>query len=239
MVASFFLSPTWAWLGLLAVVGPIGLGLKGRTSALAWTRRLRRVAIVTGVLEGSLAAWSLAIGHGGPAAAGVVALPRLVDAATALLGGYERRQGDQWVAKAKSRLESSGAEVVAITGSYGKTTTKTYLAHLLRGVRSTVVSPASFNNRMGLARAINEQLSSGTEVFVAEMGTYGPGEIRQLCEFVPPRVAVITAIGPVHLERFGTEERIVAAKSEILEQGRGSGHRRRPPAPPPSGGRED
>ncbi len=81
-----------------------------------------------------------------------------------------------------------------------------------------VATPASFNNRAGLARAVNEQLADGTEVFVAEMGTYGPGEIADLCTWCPPDIAAITAIGPVHLERFGTEERIVEAKSEITER---------------------
>ncbi len=80
-----------------------------------------------------------------------------------------------------------------------------------------MASPASFNNRAGLARAVNEHLTEGTEVFVAEMGTYGPGEIAELCRWCPPDVAVITAVGPVHLERFGTEDRILEAKSEILE----------------------
>ena len=73
--------------------------------------------------------------------------------------------------------------MVAITGSYGKTTTKLYVGHLLAGTFRTVVSPASFNNRMGLARAINENLVPGTQVFVAEMGTYGPGEIAELTGF--------------------------------------------------------
>jgi UDP-N-acetylmuramoyl-tripeptide--D-alanyl-D-alanine ligase len=70
---------------------------------------------------------------------------------------------------------------------------------------------------MGLARAVNEHLATGTEVFVAEMGTYGPGEIRSLCSWVRPDVAVITALGPVHLERMGSLEAIAAAKREILE----------------------
>jgi UDP-N-acetylmuramoyl-tripeptide--D-alanyl-D-alanine ligase len=49
-----------------------------------------------------------------------------------------------------------------------------------------VSSPASFNNRMGLARAINENLAPGAEVFIAEMGTYGPGEIAEMCAWIPP-----------------------------------------------------
>jgi UDP-N-acetylmuramoyl-tripeptide--D-alanyl-D-alanine ligase len=122
------------------------------------------------------------------------------------------------VEKAAAKLRAVAPEVVAITGSYGKTTTKAYVAHLLSGRRRVVASPASFNNRMGLARAINENLTPGTEVFVAEMGTYGPGEIAELCAWIPPKVAAIVSIGPVHLERFKTLENIVAAKSEILDK---------------------
>jgi UDP-N-acetylmuramoyl-tripeptide--D-alanyl-D-alanine ligase len=128
--------------------------------------------------------------------------------------------GIRWVDQASARLRSSGARVVAITGSYGKTTTKRYVAHLISGSYRTVASPASFNNRMGLARAVNENLIPGTEVFVAEMGTYGPGEIADLCSWMQPEVSALVSIGPVHLERFGTEERIVTAKAEILDSAR-------------------
>jgi UDP-N-acetylmuramoyl-tripeptide--D-alanyl-D-alanine ligase len=58
----------------------------------------------------------------------------------------------------------------------------------------------------------------GTEVFVAEMGAYKPREIRALCEWCTPSISTITAIGPVHLERFGSEDNIVVAKSEIFER---------------------
>ncbi len=57
-------------------------------------------------------------------------------------------------------------------------------------------------------------------MFVAEMGTYGPGEIAAMCEWVTPEVAVITALGPVHLERMGSLEKIAEAKAEILEKAR-------------------
>ena len=103
-----------------------------------------------------------------------------------------------------------------ITGSYGKTSPKGYVAHLVAGSRQVVPTPRSFNNMAGLARAVNENLVPGTEVFVAEMGTYGKGEIAEMCRWCPPEVAVITAIGPVHLERMGSEEAITEAKAEIL-----------------------
>lgn len=216
-VVGAILDPWYGFLAAVSQIGPVGLSLRGKTSPLAWTDRLRRLAVVSGLLValvfvvGGLtnAAWLVALG--------VVMLPVILDLASTILGPVESRLGDKWVTKAARRLSSSGAKVVAITGSYGKTTTKQYTAHLLSGVFRTVASPASFNNRMGLARAINEHLAPGTEVFVAEMGTYGPGEIRALCEWVKPDVSAIVAIGPVHLERFNSEERIVAAKSEILE----------------------
>jgi UDP-N-acetylmuramoyl-tripeptide--D-alanyl-D-alanine ligase len=87
---------------------------------------------------------------------------------------------------------------------------------LLAGSVTVVPTPKSFNNQSGLSRAVNENLLPGTDVFVAEMGTYGPGEIAEMCAWVPPDIAVITAIGPVHLERMGSEELITEAKAEIL-----------------------
>ena len=105
--------------------------------------------------------------------------------------------------------------VVGITGSFGKTSTKNHLADLLRVDGDTVATPKSFNNRAGLSRAINEGLIDGTRVFIAEMGTYGPGEIAELCAWCPPAISVITAIGPVHLERMKSLDTIESAKFEI------------------------
>jgi UDP-N-acetylmuramoyl-tripeptide--D-alanyl-D-alanine ligase len=201
-----------------ATAGPLGLGLRGRTSRLAWTRRLGRLALAAGlvVVAGALLLWWIGGGRWGFLLPLLV--PALVDLALLLLKPVEDRLGDRWVEQAGAALSRSGARTVAITGSYGKTSTKVVLAHLLSGVASTIASPASFNNRMGLARAINEHVGPGTEIFIAEMGTYGPGEIRRLCEWIPPEVAVLTALGPVHLERMRSLENIAAAKREILER---------------------
>jgi UDP-N-acetylmuramoyl-tripeptide--D-alanyl-D-alanine ligase len=219
VVGSLF-NPWLAWLTVAAQVGPVGLSLRGRTSPLAWTARLRRVAILAGLLIVVLMASGLLLEAEWQIALTVVMVPLLVDVALALLAPVESTIGDRWVAKAADRLDRSGVRVVAITGSYGKTTTKQYLAHLISPHVRTVASPASFNNRMGLARAVNEGLVPGTEVFIAEMGTYGKGEIADLCSWVKPEVAAIVSIGPVHLERFRTEDAIVEAKSEILDGAR-------------------
>ena len=208
--------------GLVAVVGlcvgPLGLSLRGRTSKLAWTRRLRTLTAVWAVLH--LLVTGVVAVAGSLAMASVlaaVATPLLIDLALGLAVPLERRLVRPFVHRAATRLRQVRPAVVAITGSYGKTSTKLYVAHLVGTTRSVVATPASFNNRAGLARAVNEHLTPGTEVFVAEMGTYGKGEIAELCSWCPPDVAVITAIGPVHLERMGSEEAIVEAKAEILE----------------------
>ncbi len=202
----------------VVVAGPIGLSVRGRTSPLAWTRRLRTLAAVWAGLELAVVVVGAILGV--PSVAAVVAalaVPSLVDLACAVASPFERRASAHFVDDASHRLDAVHPTIVAITGSFGKTSTKNHVAHVVGSVRSVVATPASFNNRAGLARAVNEHLSEGTEVFVAEMGTYGPGEIADLCRWCPPDIAVITAIGPVHLERFGSEDRIVAAKAEIIE----------------------
>jgi len=200
---------------VLAQVVPLGLPYRGRTSPLRWTPRTRRIAALTAVLL-----LLGALGGAVPAAVVSVLLPVVVDLALLLLGPVETRLSRKYVVQARERMQRVRPTVIAITGSYGKTTTKQYLAHLLTQSHATLATPASFNNAMGLSRAVNEGLVPGTEVFVAEMGTYGPGEIRALCELFPPDIAVLTAIGEMHLERMKDRAGVLAAKSEITQGAR-------------------
>ncbi len=197
--------------------GPIGLGAKGRTSPLAWTRRLRTLAATSLFLVTTafVIARQLSIKSIGFA---VIALlvPAFIDIALTALKPVEQRMARRYVTDASAILERVNPVRVAITGSYGKTTIKGYVRHLLSDTFSVTASPASFNNSAGLSRSVNEHLIDGTEVFVAEMGTYGPGEIAELVNWVKPSISVLASIGPVHLERFGDLETIVSAKSEIF-----------------------
>ncbi|HVF32009.1 MAG TPA: Mur ligase family protein [Acidimicrobiales bacterium] len=213
------ISPFFALLVALPVaVGPFGLKLKGTAPGpVAWTRRLRTLAAVWVAVSIAPVGVGALLGRPAFAAALVAAAtPVLVDVALRITRPIEARNAQPFVDAATKKLRSVGPTVVAITGSYGKTGTKGYVAHLVEASRTVLPTPASFNNSAGLARAINENLSPGTEVFVAEMGTYGPGEIADLCRWVRPSVAAITAIGPVHLERMKDEATIVRAKSEIF-----------------------
>jgi UDP-N-acetylmuramoyl-tripeptide--D-alanyl-D-alanine ligase len=146
----------------------------------------------------------------------VMAMPVAIEAALWLARPIEGALLGVFVRSAAKKLRELSPDVVAITGSYGKTSVKEHVRDLVGRQRRLTASPASFNNQAGLARTVNEHLTPGTEVLVCEMGTYGAGEIAAMCAWVKPRVAAITRIGPVHLERMKTLEGIRDAKAEIL-----------------------
>ncbi|MCB0089431.1 MAG: UDP-N-acetylmuramoyl-tripeptide--D-alanyl-D-alanine ligase, partial [Caldilineaceae bacterium] len=106
--------------------------------------------------------------------------------------------------------------VIGVTGSVGKSTTKELAASVLRQRFQTLYSQGSLNNEQGLPFTLMG-LGLEHERAVLEMGTYGLGEIHDLCTWARPHVGVVTNIGPVHLERMGSIENIVRAKGELLE----------------------
>jgi UDP-N-acetylmuramoyl-tripeptide--D-alanyl-D-alanine ligase len=148
-------------------------------------------------------------------AGAVVCAPWLVCAANLALGPVQRRINARFEAAARTRLAAVAPEVIGITGSYGKTTTKVCVGAVLGAAMETLVTPASFNSYLGVIRTINENLEDRHRAFVVEMGMYRAGDIAQLCELVHPRIGVLTAIGPVHLERMGTIDAIADAKAEL------------------------
>ncbi len=121
--------------------------------------------------------------------------------------------------KARRRLRQTDTKIIGITGSYGKTSTKVYLAHILSGRYKVLATPKSYNTLMGICIVVNNDLDPefGYEYFVTEMGAYVRGEIEEICELVQPEIGVLIAIGPQHLERFGSIENIELAKYELIE----------------------
>jgi UDP-N-acetylmuramoyl-tripeptide--D-alanyl-D-alanine ligase len=108
-----------------------------------------------------------------------------------------------------------GAQVIGVTGSTGKTSTKDLLLAVLAPHRRTVASRANFNTEIGMPLEILNA-PAGTEVLVLEMGMRGMGQIAELAQIAEPDVAVIVSIGPVHLELMGSIEAIAAAKAELI-----------------------
>lgn len=107
--------------------------------------------------------------------------------------------------------------VIGITGSYGKTSTKNVLNAMLSKDFNVLMTPESFNTKMGLTRTIREHMKPTHQIFIAEMGAKVVGEIKELMDFVHPSFGIITSIGPQHLETFKTFENIVSTKGEMFK----------------------
>lgn len=105
---------------------------------------------------------------------------------------------------------------IGITGSFGKTGTKYALESMLSKKYGVLITPGSYNTPMGVTRVIREQLKDAHEVFVAEMGARYKGDIKELCKLVRPQYGIITAVGKQHLETFGSVEKIIETKGELL-----------------------
>ncbi|MGN6723455.1 MAG: UDP-N-acetylmuramoyl-tripeptide--D-alanyl-D-alanine ligase, partial [Marmoricola sp.] len=112
--------------------------------------------------------------------------------------------------------ESSSADVLAITGSVGKTTTKDVLAHMLSSLgRNVVSSPKSFNNHLGVPLTL--LMLDGQDDLVAEVGTNHPGEIADLAALIRPRAAIVTNIGHAHLGNFESRDALADEKASLYK----------------------
>lgn len=125
----------------------------------------------------------------------------------------------RFLRRASRVLEEIHPAVIGITGSYGKTSTKTILTHLLDGRFKAYPTPKSYNTLMGISLAINTELAEdrGMDYFICEMGAYIPGEIQRIAELVHPSIGIEIEVGPQHLERFGTLENVAIAKYELIK----------------------
>ncbi len=126
-----------------------------------------------------------------------------------------------FVKRAKKKLESMDKMVViGVTASYGKTSIKNYIAHILSAKYRVYATPRSVNTFGGVLKDINEDLPKDTEIYVVEMGARGAGDIKEIASFVNPHLAVVGKIGTAHIEYFKSLENIRNTKMEILSSDR-------------------
>jgi UDP-N-acetylmuramoyl-tripeptide--D-alanyl-D-alanine ligase len=128
---------------------------------------------------------------------------------SAINNGYEQR--------ARKKLNSTKPVVIGVTGSYGKTSTKFAIERLVAPEGEVLATPGSYNTTLGVVRTINENLTGDHKFFVVEMGAKQRGDIAEIAEFTRPHIAVLTAVGPAHLESFESVENVRRAKYEIVE----------------------
>ena len=185
---------------------------------LAITDRVKRILIIAllfsvvlsiSVTYLSLSTWcALALIH---------IQPILLIVSNCLLMPIEFRIQKKYWNKASQRLHNLSPYVIGITGSYGKTSVKHILGHVLDCFSPTLITPGSINTAMGISRIIRTKLESKHKYFVVEMGAYGIGSIARLCKLTPPQLAIVTNIGSAHLERFKSLNTVARAKYELAE----------------------
>ncbi len=213
---------------LIAVYPPDEGEIKKRFRATPRAKRLLGASFASLIVVGVLRCWlanQIDLGSLQPALVGALGLLLFLIAPLALVVGnllmapVEAAFRRSFVNRARRTLQAVNPVVIGITGSYGKTSTKSYLAHILNGRYHAYPTPKSYNTLMGVCLAINNNLADDHSIdyFIAEMGAYVPGEIEQICDLVQPSIGILVEVGPQHLERFGSLEAIATAKYELIK----------------------
>ena len=162
--------------GVISLAAPFGLSYRGRSGKLVWTRRLRSLAATTAffIIVIAVLGFYAGVPIGVSATLAVIA-PIVVDSALFATAPLERRLSARFVKAASSRLREISPRVVAVTGSYGKTSTKFYAGNFRRAQETPPLSArqASTTRQVSPGQSMNVS-TPATEAFVAEMGTYGP-----------------------------------------------------------------
>ncbi len=149
----------------------------------------------------------------------VVERPLQIDCPQVLVEDTTSALGDLARLHLRELREQGNLDLVAVTGSAGKTTTKDLLFQILSVDGPTVAPKLSFNNEVGLPLTIL-RANSHTRHMVLEMGASGPGQIAYLTSIAPPDVAIELMVGHAHLGGFGSVEGIAAAKAELIKGAR-------------------
>src|SRR5574344_1760456 len=116
----------------------------------------------------------------------------------------------------KRLLENKDLKIVAITASYGKTSIKNFLHHVLKNHFKTYKTPRSVNTIVGLVLDVNRDLPKDTQIYIAEAGARVKGDIKTIANFLEQQIAVVGSVGEQHIEYFKTLENIKNTKKELL-----------------------
>ena len=142
-------------------------------------------------------------------------VPFALIGANRILQPFQERINARYMDQARTKLAALDPVRIGITGSFGKTTVKHMFAEILETSGPVFYSPGSINTVLGHTRHIRQRLQHAHKYFIAEMGAYGIGSIKRLCDFIQPTYGIVTAVGDAHTERFGSIEQ---AKSELAAE---------------------
>lgn len=224
------LSPWAVSLGLISLVSLINIAILARKKykkPLVMTRRATRILatmlILAAILFGAVMFICFQCGYSLVIAAatvlGIFCFSQCFTmAANWLLKPVEANINRKYYQDAERILHSMpDLNIIGVTGSYGKTSTKHYLNRILSEKYDVMMTPGSFNTTMGVIRTVREYLKPYNEVFIVEMGAKQPGDIKEICDLVHPSVGIVTAVGEQHLESFKTIENVQRTKFELID----------------------
>jgi UDP-N-acetylmuramoyl-tripeptide--D-alanyl-D-alanine ligase len=146
-------------------------------------------------------------------------IPAFLYVAAWIMKPVEKTIQGKFKREARRKLESlPHLKVIAITGSYGKTSTKFLMDAFLKERVRVCVTPGSYNTPMGICKVINNDLEAHHQVLILEMGARYSGNIKELCDIARPDISVITNVGISHLETFGSQEAVAREKSTLARE---------------------
>lgn len=198
--------PSWIRCVLYGVTALVFL-LIPRKCPLKFTKRILRFAFVQVLLSFALCYFGLDV-------YAVIAVPFLALLSLAICLPQDRVIARHYIRKAQRKLSESKVTVVAVTGSYGKTSVKDMLTSLLD---DSLAPSGSCNTPLGIASFINKTDLYYVKYLVLEFGARKKGDIAELCRLFKPKYGIVTGVCPQHLSTFKTWDNVVAAKRELVE----------------------
>lgn len=145
-------------------------------------------------------------------------IPVIVLIANALTTPFYQHIKNSIIARAREYFKKARGNtiVIAVAGSYGKTSIKNFTEQLVRYDKKTQMIPGNINSTIGIAQWILKNFQAGTEVLIMEMDSYAKGRIARSCALVDPDIAILSNIGDQHLQRFGSTRALAESLSEVF-----------------------
>ncbi len=146
------------------------------------------------------------------------AFPTVPYLANVLMQPYEAAVNQGFIDDAAQKLKThTQLTVIGITGSYGKTSTKHFVARILSEKFNVLMTPGSVNTTLGIVRIVREQLKPTHQIFICEMGAKKRGDVKEICDLVQPDIGILTAVGPEHLDFFGNMDNVQKGNFELID----------------------
>ena len=187
---------------------------------IVYTMRVKRLFLTAAILTAAAVGTAVIFI---PKYAPVVALALLVMPVVMLVANLVNKPLEAAISRwyyndAKRILRSMpNLTIIGVTGSFGKTSTKHYLYRILSERYNVLMTPGNFNTTLGVIRTVREHLKPHHQIFIVEMGAKQVGDIKEICDLVHPTIGVVTAVGEMHLETFGSVENVLRTKFELID----------------------